>query len=89
VSGSGALDVGPREKAALAVLVEQHGRVFDRSTLRRDAGLDHRTSRRSESVAFGVRRALGPKAIVTARRRGWRLSPDAVVVAAATISGCY
>jgi DNA-binding winged helix-turn-helix (wHTH) protein len=79
--------LGPREKAVLSVLVEQPGRVIDRSTLRRDAGLDDLSARRCESVLVGVRRALGPDAIVTVRRRGWRLSPDAVAVALAIVSG--
>ncbi len=71
----------------LSVLVEQQGRVIDRGTLRRDAGLDDLSPRRCESVLVGVRRALGPDAIVTVRRRGWRLSPDAVSAALAIVSG--
>ena len=79
--------LGPREKAVLGVLVGQHGRVIDRATLRRDAGLDDLSARRCDALLVGVRRALGRDAVVTVRRRGWRLSPDAVAVAVALTSG--
>jgi DNA-binding winged helix-turn-helix (wHTH) protein len=78
--------LGPRERAVLEVLVEQQGRVIDRSGLRRGAGLDDLSARRCESVLVTVRRVLGPDAIVTVRRRGWRLSPEGVAVAAAIVA---
>ena len=70
----------------LAVLVEQQGRVIDRDRLKRDAGLDDLHDRRCESVLVGVRKALGDDAIVTVRRRGWRLSPEALALAMALVS---
>ena len=70
----------------LAVLVEQQGRVIDRDGLRLHAGLKDLNARRCESALVGVRRALGDDAVVTVRRRGWRLSPDALAVALTIIS---
>ena len=81
-----AVRLGPREKAVLAVLVEHRGRVIDRTKLRHDAGLDDLSPRRCESVLVAVRRALGPDAVVTVRRRGWRLNPEAAATAVAIIS---
>ena len=70
----------------LAVLVEQQGRIIDRDGLRLHAGLKDLNVRRCESALVGVRRALGNDAVVTVRRRGWRLSPDALAVALTIIS---
>ena len=70
----------------LVALVESRGRVVDRQQLRRDAGLDQLSARRCEAVLVGIRRALGPEAVVTVRRRGWRLHPDVLAVAVATVS---
>jgi DNA-binding winged helix-turn-helix (wHTH) protein len=86
MSGHHDAPLGPRERAVLGVLVEQQGRVIDRSTLRRGAGLDDLSPRRCESVLVRVRRVLGPEAIVTVRRRGWRLSPEGVAAAAAIVA---
>jgi DNA-binding winged helix-turn-helix (wHTH) protein len=85
---AGAVDVqlGPRERAVLSALVDHHGGVVDRDQLRRDAGLDELSPRRCEAVLVGIRRALGPDAVVTVRRRGWRLNPDVMAVALAIIS---
>lgn len=86
VIGGADLHLGPREKAVLNVLLEQRGRVIDRSTLRRDAGLDDLSPRRCESVLVAVRRALGPGAVVTVRRRGWRLNPEKIALAMAVVA---
>lgn len=85
---SGAMDLrlGPGERAVLAALVGNAGRVVDREQLRRDAGLDQLSPRRCESMLVGIRRALGPGAIVTVRRRGWRLNPEATAMALAIVS---
>ena len=85
---AGAVDVhlGPRELAVLASLVENAGRVVDRDQLRRDAGLDQLSPRRCEAMLVGIRRALGPDAVVTVRRRGWRLNPEVTAMALAVIS---
>jgi DNA-binding winged helix-turn-helix (wHTH) protein len=85
---AGAVDVqlGPRERAVLAALVDHHGRVVDRDQLRRDAGLEDLSARRCDAALVGIRRALGEDAVVTVRRRGWRLNPDVVAVALAIIS---
>jgi DNA-binding winged helix-turn-helix (wHTH) protein len=86
MSAPDAVRLGRRELAVLEVLVEQRGRVIDRSTLRRDAGLDDLNPRRCEAVLVGVRRLLGPDAVVTVRRRGWRLSGDALATALAIVA---
>ena len=50
--------LGERERAVLAVLVEHHGRVVDRSSLRHRAGLGDLSPRRCEAVLVtGPRRA--------------------------------
>jgi hypothetical protein len=84
----GAVDIGlgPRERAVLSALVDNGGRVVDRDQLRRDAGLESLSARRCDAVLVGIRRALGPHSVVTVRRRGWRLHPDAMAVALAIIS---
>ena len=85
---AGAVDVqlGPRERAVLSALVDHAGRVVDRDQLRRDAGLDQLSPRRCEAMLVGIRRALGPDAVVTVRRRGWRLNPEVMAMALAIIS---
>jgi DNA-binding winged helix-turn-helix (wHTH) protein len=70
----------------LSVLVENEGRVIDRDRLRRDAGLDDLSERRCDAVLVGVRRALGPQAVVTVRRRGWRLDPQSTALAMTIIT---
>ena len=79
--------LGPRERAVLAVLVEHDGRVVDRSRLRRHAGMAQLDPRRCESALVTIRRALGRDAVVTVRRRGWRLDPAAVPAARAILAG--
>lgn len=78
--------LNPHERAVLAALVDSGGRVVDRDQLRREAGLEGLNDRRCESALVGVRRVLGPDAILTVRRRGWRLNPDVLALAAAVIS---
>jgi hypothetical protein len=75
-------DLGARERAVLAVLVEHHGRVVDRSSLRQRAGLGELSPRRCDAILVGVRAALGDAAIVTVRRRGWMLRSEALARAA-------
>lgn len=69
-----------KERAVLRVLVDRAGKVTDRASLNRLAGLSG-TPRRCETVLVTLRRALGDHAIVTVRRRGWMLEestlPDA------------
>ena len=70
----------------LAVLAEHGGRVVDRDRLRHDAGLDDLNPRSCDSALVAIRRALGPSAVVSVRRRGWRLSQEAVAMALAIVS---
>jgi DNA-binding winged helix-turn-helix (wHTH) protein len=85
---AGAVDVqlGPGERAVLSALVDSSGRVVDREQLRRDAGLADLSPRRCEAMLVGIRRALGPDAVVTVRRRGWRLNPEVMAIALAVVS---
>jgi DNA-binding winged helix-turn-helix (wHTH) protein len=78
--------LGERERAVLAVLVEHHGRVVDRSVLRRRAGLEELSPRRCDALLVAVRAALGDDAIVTVRRRGWMLRNEAIAIAAAIMA---
>ena len=75
-----------RERAVLAVLVEHHGRVVDRSSLRHQAGLGELNPRRCDALLVRVRAALGDDAIVTVRRRGWMLRTEAIAIAAAIVA---
>lgn len=69
----------------LSVLVANSGRVIGRHELARQAGISNCTERRCDSLLVGIRRALGADAIVTVRRRGWMLTPDAAAHAAALL----
>lgn len=66
------------DRAVLAVLVNNAGRVVGRSSIRREAGLQHCTPRRCDSSIVSLRRMLGIDAIVTVRGRGWLLSCGSV-----------
>ena len=70
----------------LRALVESRGRVIDRERLRRDAGLHDLSERSCDSALVGIRRVLGPNSVVTVRRRGWRLQPEAAALALTIIS---
>lgn len=65
------------DRAVLRVLVERAGKVTDRVSLNKLAGLTG-TPRRCETILVTLRRALGDEAIVTVRRRGWMLDPAAL-----------
>jgi hypothetical protein len=60
------------------VLLQNRNRVVGRRELARQAGLAGLNERRCDSLLVGLRRLLGPDAIVTVRSRGWMLSADAV-----------
>lgn len=70
--------LGAQERAVLRILVEQGGRVISRHELARRCGLTDLHERRCDSILVHVRQALGPDAIVTVRRRGWMLRPEAI-----------
>lgn len=67
-------DLTPADRAVLAVLVDQAGRVTGRETLARMAGLDGAGARRPDVSLVALRRALGAGSIITVRQRGWMLS---------------
>jgi DNA-binding response OmpR family regulator len=71
----GTVSLGAQERAVLAVLHANRGRVVSRRELARQAGLGEMSERRCDSVLVGVRRQLGPDAVITVRSRGWMLSP--------------
>lgn len=69
--------LGPAEVAVLRVLVDRAGKVTGRHDLNRMAGLEG-SGRRCDAALVLLRRALGPDAIRTVRRRGWMLSSESV-----------
>lgn len=79
-------DLTPADRAVLAVLVDQAGRVTGRESLSRMAGLDGAGSRRPDVSLVALRRVLGAGSIITVRQRGWMLS-DASVQPAREILG--
>jgi len=70
--------LGTQERAVLFVLVESAGKVVSRRELARRVGIAELSERRCDSLLVGVRRVLGPDAIVTVRSRGWMLQPAAI-----------
>lgn len=70
--------LGAQERAVLRILVEQGGRVISRHEIARRCGLTELHERRCDSILVHVRQALGPDTIVTVRRRGWMLRPEAM-----------
>lgn len=67
------LDLNRREVAVLAALAENPGRVVPRRVLARRAGLVDASPRRCEALLVGLRRVLGPGAVLNVRGRGWIL----------------
>jgi DNA-binding winged helix-turn-helix (wHTH) protein len=78
--------LGEQEQSVLTVLIESRDRVISRRELARRAGLADRSERRCDSLLVSIRRALGPRAVITVRSRGWRLHPDALDAAQALIN---
>jgi DNA-binding winged helix-turn-helix (wHTH) protein len=66
------------ELAVLQALIDNSGRVIGRRELARRAGLVEQSERRCDAIIVTLRRLLGADAIVTVRRRGWRLEPSSV-----------
>ena len=62
------------ELAVLHALDDARGRVVGRRELARQAGLSAASDRRCDSAIVAIRRVLGPDAVVTVRKRGWRLA---------------
>jgi DNA-binding winged helix-turn-helix (wHTH) protein len=75
--------LGGQEQSVLTVLLANRGRVIGRGELARRAGLAALSARRCDSLLVAIRRALGPKSVVTVRSRGWMLSDEAVATASA------
>ena len=68
-----------KDLAVLRVLFERQGKVTDRASLNKLAGLTG-TPRRCETILVTLRKALGNEAIVTIRRRGWMLRSSALPI---------
>lgn len=78
--------LGAQERAILRTLVEHQGRVLSREELARRCGLVDLHARRCDSLLVAVRHAIGADALVTVRRRGWMLRPEAAEAAAAYLA---
>jgi DNA-binding winged helix-turn-helix (wHTH) protein len=78
--------LGEQEQTVLNVLLINRGRVISRRELARRAGLADLSERRCDSLLVAIRRALGPKSVVTVRSRGWMLSNEAVDAASVLVA---
>lgn len=76
---------GEQEQSVLNVLLTYRGRVISRRELARRAGLAGLSERRCDSLLVSIRRALGPRSVVTVRSRGWMLSDEAIAAASALV----
>ena len=77
----GTVAVGVQERAVLAVLLSNRGRVVSRRELSRQAGLGALSERRCDGVIVALRRRLGADSVITVRSRGWMLAPTAETAA--------
>ncbi len=75
--------LGPQERAVLFALAQSAGKVVSRRELAKRVGIAELSERRCDSLLVGVRRVLGPDAIVTVRSRGWMLQTSAIPALAA------
>lgn len=66
-----------RERELLAYLAAHPGRVISREEFSAECGLDDLSARRCDSLIVAIRRLLPQDAIMTVRKRGWMLAPDA------------
>jgi hypothetical protein len=77
-------DPTSQEMAIIDALRSGGGRVLGRTELARVVGISPSQNRRVDVLLVGVRRVLGPEAVVNVRSRGWRLADTADVSAGRT-----
>lgn len=76
-----------RERDLLAYLAAHPGRVISREEFSTECGLGDLSARRCDSLIVAIRRLLPDSAIVTVRKRGWMLAPDAADAAISLLHG--
>lgn len=73
----------PLDIEVLRILIASADKIVGRDFIARQSGLDSTSARRVDASLVAIRRWLGADVLVTVRRRGWMLTTDGHVAAAA------